>query len=79
MGGVIVCLILASFIKEPSNQILNNIYNLRNGLICVSLLIIGLVVNLIKTKKTTLTKQVFKELQGGTNQYKNIDFTRYLK
>ena len=66
MGGVIVCLILASFIKEPSNQILNTIYNLRNGLICVSLLIIGIVVNLVKTKKTTLTKQVFKEMDYQT-------------
>lgn len=66
MGGVIVLLILASFIKEPTDGFLNTIYNLRNGLICVALLIVGLVVNFVKTKKFTMTKQVFKELDYNT-------------
>ncbi len=30
-------------------------------------------------KANKVTKQLFKELQDGTNQYKNIDFTKYLK
>lgn len=30
-------------------------------------------------KANKVTKQLFKELQDGTNQYKNIDFTIYLK
>jgi Na+/H+ antiporter NhaD/arsenite permease-like protein len=66
MGGVIVLLILASFIKEPSSEFAKTIYDLRNGLICISLLILGLVINLIKTKKVVLTKQVFKEIDYQT-------------
>ncbi|MGN0960653.1 MAG: hypothetical protein ACI4PF_00470, partial [Christensenellales bacterium] len=30
-------------------------------------------------KANKVTKKLFKELQEGTNQYKNIDFTKYLK
>ena len=66
MLGVIVSLILASFIKEPSPGICNAIYNLRNGLICLSLLVVGLVINMIRTKEFKMTKQVFKEIDYAT-------------
>ena len=66
MLGIIVLLILASFIKEPTSGIWNTIYNLRNGLICIALLTVGLIINLIKTKKLTITKQVFKEIDYAT-------------
>lgn len=66
MLGVIVLLILASFIKEPYSNFWATIYNLRNGLICVVLLVIGLIINIVRTKKLTLTKQVFKEIDYRT-------------
>lgn len=66
MLGVIVLLITASFIKEPKSEVLKSVYNLRNGLICLSLLIVGIIINLIKTKKTTLAKEVFKEIDYKT-------------
>ena len=66
MLGVIVSLILASFIKEPATGIWNTIYNLRNGLICIALLIVGLIINLIRTKEFKMTKQVFKEIDYAT-------------
>ena len=66
MLGVIVSLILASFIKEPESGVWSTIYNLRNGFICITLLIVGLVINLIKTKEFKMTKQVFKEIDYAT-------------
>ena len=67
MGGVILFLILASFIKEPTDPgFWQTVYNLRNGLICVFLLIIGIVANVCKTKSLTVTKQVFKEMDYQT-------------
>lgn len=66
MGGVIVLLILASFIKEPGPGFLNTIYNLRNGLICVLLLIVGIIINIFKNKNALMAKKVFKELDYET-------------
>lgn len=66
MISVIVLLILASFIKKPTSTILINIYNLRNSLICVGLLLIGIIVNIIKTKNLNLTKQIFMEIDYKT-------------
>ena len=67
MIGVIVCLILASFIKAPAEQgMLLEIYNLRNGFICMTLLIIGLVINICKNKNVSSVKLVFKEIDYQT-------------
>lgn len=66
MGGVIVLLILASFLKAPQNDFWLKIYNLRNGLICVTLLIIGIIINLSRTKSVSVTKLVFKEMDYQT-------------
>lgn len=66
MGGVIVLLILASFIPDPGTGVLKTIYDLRNGIICMILLIIGVVVNIIRTKNTDMAKQVVKELDYQT-------------
>ncbi len=66
MGGVIVCLICASFIPEPAGGALLTLYNLRNGIICMLLLAIGIVYNIIKTKSTAVTRQVFKEMDYET-------------
>lgn len=66
MGSVIVLLILASFIPKPDSSFMSVIYDLRNGLICVGLLLIGVIFNVIKTKKFVVTKQVIKEIDYKT-------------
>ena len=66
MIGVIVLLILASFLKSPSEGALLTLYNLRNGLICMALLIIGIIYNICKTKNADVTKMVFKEMDYQT-------------
>lgn len=66
MIGVVVLLILASFLKAPAGGFWLSVYNIRNGLICVFLLIIGLVVNIIRTKKLDSLKSVFKEMDYQT-------------
>lgn len=66
MGGVIVCLILASFLKSPASGFWKVVYEHRNGLICMALLIVGLVVNIIKSKKFAVIKGVVKEIDYQT-------------
>lgn len=66
MIGVIVLLIAASFIPEPEGGALLTLYNLRNGFICVGLLIVGIVTNLIRTKSLASTKNVWKEMDYQT-------------
>ncbi len=66
MLGVIVCLILASFIPEPATGVLKTLYDLRNGIICMVLLVIGLIVNLCRTKSLSATKLVFAEMDYQT-------------
>lgn len=63
---VIILLIIASFIKEPSNSFWNTIYNLRNGLISMTLLIIGLLVTTFKTKSFSSTLEVVKQIDYST-------------
>jgi Na+/H+ antiporter NhaD/arsenite permease-like protein len=66
MGGVIVCLILASFLKSPASGFWKVVYEHRNGLICMALLIVGLVVNIIKSKKFAVIKGFVKEIDYQT-------------
>ena len=66
MLGVIVCLILASFIPKPEAGALLTLYNLRNGIICVALMVIGIIANLIRTKKLDSTKLIFKDMDYQT-------------
>ena len=66
MIGVVAALILASFIPEPAEGVLLTLYNLRNGFICITLLIVGIVINLCRTKSLASTKGVFKEMDYQT-------------
>ena len=66
MIGVIVLLICASFIPEPSGGALLTLYNLRNGIICMVLLIVGIIYNITKTKSLEVTKNVVKEIDYDT-------------
>lgn len=66
MIGTVLLLILASFIKEPTEGFWHTIYTLRNGLICLSLLIIGIIVNIIKNKNSEIAKKIVKEIDYQT-------------
>ena len=66
MIGVVVLLILASFLKAPAGGALLTLYNLRNGIICMALLAVGILVNLIRTKSLSSTKLVIKEMDYQT-------------
>lgn len=66
MVGVVLLLIVASFIPQPQGGALLTLYDHRNGLICITLLIIGLVINLLKTKSTASLKMVFAEMDYQT-------------
>lgn len=64
--STVLLLILASFIKEPSEGFWNTIYQLRNGIICLSLLIIGLIINITKNKSLKTAKETLKEIDYDT-------------
>ena len=66
MGGVILLLIIASFIPEPSEGILSVIYAHRNGIICMLLLVAGLIISLVRNKNTEDLKLVFSEMDYQT-------------
>ena len=66
MIGVVVFLIIASFLPEPSSKVILAIYNIRSGLICLALCIIGVVRACIKTKGAMPFKQVLQELDRDT-------------
>ena len=66
MGGVIVFLILASFLKAPAGGSWLGVYNHRNGIICMTLLIIGIVIDLIRRKNLDSLKLVLKEMDYQT-------------
>ncbi len=66
MGGVVLCLILASFIPQPDGGFWLSVYNIRNGLICMALLAVGLVINAVKNKNANALKLVFSEMDYQT-------------
>ena len=66
MGGVVTLLILASFIPEPTNVALHTLYELRNGIICMTLLAIGIVINAVRNKNLGALRLVFKEMDYHT-------------
>lgn len=66
MVGVVVLLILASFVPKPQGGAWLTLYDHRNGIICLTLLAIGLVINLCKTKSTASLKTVFSEMDYQT-------------
>ena len=66
MGGVIVLLILASFLKAPAGGFWLGVYNHRNGIICMTLLVIGIVIDLVRRKNLDSLKLVLKEMDYQT-------------
>lgn len=67
MGGVILLLIVASFIPKPTGEgALSVLYEHRNGIICMALLAVGLILDGIRTKSTDGIKSVLKDMDYQT-------------
>ncbi len=66
MIGTVVLLILASFLPQPSGGALETLYNLRSGLICLALCIIGVVRHCVKHKSGSMFGQVLREMDRDT-------------
>ncbi len=66
MIATVVFLIIASFIPEPQNPVLKTIYDLRSGLICVALCVIGVIRHCIKSKSGRMVGQVLRDLDRDT-------------
>ncbi len=66
MLGTVLLLILASFLPEPDGGALLTLYNLRSGLICFVLCVVGVVRACIRKKGAAPVKAVFKELDTDT-------------
>ena len=66
MLSTVVLLILASFIPAPQEGFWLTVYNLRSGLICLALCIIGVVRACIKGKGPQPLKQVVADLDTDT-------------
>ena len=66
MIGTVVLLILASFIPEPEGGALLKLYNLRSGIICVALCIIGVIRACVRAKSSSPFVQVLKEMDRDT-------------
>ncbi len=65
--GVVLCLALISFVPAPEgNPVLETLYDLRNGLVCVVLCIIGVVYHCIRHKTLGMIKQVFADIDRDT-------------
>lgn len=62
----VVLLIVASFIPEPADVILQTIWSLRNGIICVLLCVIGIIYECVKKKNSDSFKLVISEMDKDT-------------
>ncbi len=66
MIATVVLLIISSFLPEPANQTLLFFYNLRSGLICVGLCIIGIVRACIQRRSKDMLVRVLQDLDRDT-------------
>ena len=66
MIAVVVLLVCASFIPEPQGGALLTIYNIRSGLICFTLCIIGIIYAQVKKTTEAPLKLVLKETDKDT-------------
>lgn len=66
MIAVVVCLILVSFIPRPAGQTAQTIYDMRSGLTCMVLCIIGLIRYCAKEKSADPIKRVLRDLDLQT-------------
>lgn len=66
MIATVVLLICASFLQEPANADFVTLYNLRSGLICFALCIIGVIRACIKKRDIEPVKMVIRDLDKDT-------------
>ena len=66
MIGTVLFLILASFIPEPDDGIWLSLYNMRSGLVCLVLFVIGLVRACLREKSANPFKRVMAEMDYQT-------------
>jgi Na+/H+ antiporter NhaD/arsenite permease-like protein len=66
MVGTVVLLIAASFIPEPDGGVLLTVYNMRSGLVCLILFLIGLVRACLREKSHNPFKRVMEEMDYQT-------------
>ncbi len=64
--GTVLLLIISSFIPEPSDAALLTLYNIRSGLICMALCIIGVARACFKGKSGDMLKKVIADLDRDT-------------
>ena len=64
--GAVGLLIVSSFLPEPSDAVLLNIYNIRSGLICMTLCIVGVIRACMQKRSFATLKQVVKDLDKDT-------------
>ncbi len=64
--GTVVLLIVSSFLPMPAGGALLAVYNLRSGLICVALCIVGVVRACIQNKSLDAMKAVVRDLDRDT-------------
>ena len=64
--GTIALLVVASFLPAPQGGLLLTLYNLRAGLICVTLCVIGLIRGVVKSGSTDIVKRVVRDLDKDT-------------
>ena len=62
----VVLLIVASFIPEPADVVLQTIWSLRNGIICVLLCVVGIIYECVKKKNSDSFKLVISEMDKDT-------------
>ncbi len=67
MIGTVVLLIAASFIPEPAEgTFIHTVYELRNGIICVALCLIGIIKSLIATKSGAMVRKIAEDFDRDT-------------
>ena len=66
MVGTVVLLIVASFLPEPEGGLLLSLYNMRSGLVCLGLFLIGLVRACLREKSYNPFKRVMAEMDYQT-------------
>ena len=66
MIGTVVFLIIASFLPEPAGEVQAAIYELRSGLICVALCLIGIIRDCVIRRSAGTFGKVLKDLDRDT-------------
>ncbi len=64
--GTIALLIVSSFIPAPQNEFVLAIYNIRSGLICLGLAVVGITYSCIKRRSAESLKNVLRDLDRDT-------------